>query len=90
MRLFCGGFAWTPRPAPLHYESRGAFVVKLHGSAYQRAGLPDLLVLTRDGMTRWIEVKRPGRKLTRIQERVIESICKCGGLVFVSHGKPPF
>lgn len=43
-----------------------AMVLKIHGSPYQPAGLPDLLVL-RAGVASWIEVKMPGNKPTMLQ-----------------------
>lgn len=42
-------------------------VIKLHGDAYQPAGLPDLLIVLPEGKTIWIEFKRPGADTTALQ-----------------------
>lgn len=58
-------------------ESYGALVFKIHGSQYQAAGLPDLLV-HRGGMTIWMEVKTPTGELRRVQETRIAQIRRYG------------
>ena len=60
-----------------HLEAIGFFVVKLHGSHFQRAGLPDLLAL-RDGQTVFFEVKRPGEKPTKLQKHVLDELVARG------------
>lgn len=50
-------------------ESFGCWCIKIHGSQYQMAGLPDLMVF-RGGHTCFIEVKTPTGKLSRVQEVV--------------------
>ena len=42
--------------------------MKLHGSAMQRRGMPDIMGILR-GQVFFLEVKRPGGKLTKLQER---------------------
>lgn len=42
-------------------ERSDCIVVKMHGSAFSRAGFPDLLVIRPDGVTCYLEVKQPGR-----------------------------
>ncbi len=49
----------------------GLRVTKIHGSAFQEAGLPDLLV-RRDMRCLWIETKSSTRKLTPKQRRFRE------------------
>jgi len=58
---------------------------KIHGSRYQKVGLPDLWGLVQ-GVTICIEVKRPGKKytLSDVQKRCIRQINKNGGYAFVS------
>ena len=58
-------------------ESYGALVYKIHGSQYQAAGLPDLLV-HRGGMTVWMEVKTPTGELRKIQVARIAQIRRYG------------
>lgn len=55
----------------------GCLVFKIHGSQYQAAGLPDLLV-HRGGMTVWMEVKTPTGKLRPVQEARITQIRRYG------------
>lgn len=52
-------------------ELPDVFVLKIHGSPYQSAGLPDLLLLFRGG-TFWIEAKcqRPGESEQAARARV--------------------
>ena len=58
-------------------EAAGALVFKLHGSQYQAAGLPDLLV-HKGGMTVWMEVKTASGRLRRMQEARIAQIRRHG------------
>ena len=59
-------------------EFPDVFVEKIHGGPYQRAGLPDLLVV-RDGRVAGLEVKAPapGESDERARERVtpIQQAC---------------
>jgi len=50
-------------------ESLGWDVVKIHGGPYQEPGIFDLWCF-RNGVTVWIEVKRPGEKMEPSQERI--------------------
>lgn len=54
-----------------------AFVCKIHGGGYQRAGLPDVYMMLR-GKCLWIEVKRPGADTTALQKRTLELLSACG------------
>lgn len=49
-----------------HIKSRGGYCIKHHGSAYSHAGTPDLLACL-DGRFLALEVKRPGKRATRLQ-----------------------
>lgn len=56
------------------------FIYKTHGSAYQRAGLPDIVVIDRNGRFCGLECKRPKRgKLTDLQARTLDRIADAGG-----------
>ena len=63
-------------------DELGGMSIKLHGSPYQEAGLPDLVVILR-GRVFWLEVKRPGRKLTRVQSLVHERLRANGAQCYV-------
>lgn len=60
-----------------YLKAQGFFVFKLHGSPMQRAGLPDLLAI-RAGRAAWFEVKRPGQKVTRLQEYMLVELREAG------------
>lgn len=47
-------------------KSLGWWPAKMHGNAFMLAGLPDVLVI-KDGMAAWMEVKRPGQTPSKIQ-----------------------
>ena len=56
-----------------HLRSMGAWVFNVHGSPYQQAGVPDLLVGYK-GRFYGMEIKRPGMSLSPIQTKIIEEI----------------
>lgn len=58
------------------------YVIKMHGSAYQIPGLPDLWCVV-DGKLTCLEVKQEGEKPTRRQEFEIEKLRKAGATVAV-------
>lgn len=69
-----------------------AFVEKIHGGPYQRAGLPDLLVII-DGMTFGIEAKAPAPgesdehargRVTAVQEACLAEMARAGAVTFVA------
>ena len=62
-----------------------SFWRKIHGGAYQRSGIPDLLGCVA-GFYIAIEVKCPGkeRTVTPLQQATIKSIKNAGGIAFVS------
>lgn len=55
----------------------GWWSVKIHGNAYQLAGLPDVLVI-KDGRAAWMEAKRPGEEPTRIQNHRMRELIGAG------------
>lgn len=60
------------------------FAVKLHGSAGQRAGLPDYLIVTK-GKQFFIELKRDDKtELSLLQRAVASQLRKLGAEVFVA------
>ncbi len=54
------------------------FFWKEHGGMYGTAGLPDIIVCYK-GKFLALEVKRPGGKLTKLQEKTIKDIKAAGG-----------
>jgi Holliday junction resolvase len=58
------------------------WVLKIHGSQYQRPGIPDYLVM-RDGQYLWIELKTPRGRLSPLQKAVIKEIESYGGTVLI-------
>lgn len=67
----------------------GAFCETLHGGAYQRPGLPDLMTCLK-GRYIAIELKAPGRYkspydgLSPAQQAVLYEIASAGGIVIVA------
>ena len=61
-------------------KKAGYWAVKIHGAAYQTAGLPDIVAIDRKGRMVGLEVKRPkiGR-VTELQKRTLENINMGGG-----------
>ena len=68
-------------------KASGWEVVKNHGSAYSRAGWPDLFCYRRrpPWTTMLIETKRAGEEPTELQRREIERITAAGGCAAVVH-----
>lgn len=58
-------------------RSLGWYPIKIHGNAYQLAGIPDCLVL-KQGRAAWMEVKRPGQKPSQIQVRRMSELERAG------------
>jgi Holliday junction resolvase len=55
----------------------GWWATKIHGNAFQLAGLPDVLCI-KDGRARWIECKRPGEEPTKLQVHRMRELAKHG------------
>lgn len=65
-------------------KKSGYWAVKIHGAAYQTAGLPDIVAIDRKGRFVGLEVKRPQiGKLTDLQKRTLENINMGGGYAVV-------
>lgn len=54
-----------------------AFITKIHGGGYQRAGLPDVYISVR-GRSIWVEMKRPGADTTALQRAVLKTLASTG------------
>jgi len=66
-------------------ESNGkAWHMKVHGSMYQKAGVPDIIACI-NGRFVGIEVKRPGGVVSELQKYHIGQINKSGGAAFVAY-----
>ena len=65
-------------------KREGYWAVKIHGAAYQTAGLPDIIAIDRHGRFVGLEVKRPIiGKVTRLQEKTLQDINLGGGYAVV-------
>ena len=65
-------------------KGAGYWAVKIHGAAYQTAGLPDIVAIDRKGRFVGLEVKRPKiGKVTELQKRTLENINLGGGYAVV-------
>ena len=65
-------------------KGAGYWAVKIHGAAYQTAGLPDIVCIDRKGRFVGLEVKRPViGKVTELQKRTLENINMGGGYAVV-------
>lgn len=62
----------------------GGFPIKIAGGPYQRPGIADLLVCM-NGKFIAIEVKKPGGKLSPLQEQFLQDVRAAGGSAFVAH-----
>ena len=60
----------------------GAWCLKVHGSPYQRAGVPDLLCCHK-GIFYAFEVKRSDERATPIQAHELEQVQMAGGTATV-------
>lgn len=58
-------------------KEMGWFAIKMHGSAYQMTGLPDVLAV-KYGRAAWMEFKRPGESPTKIQEHRLRQLSDAG------------
>lgn len=61
----------------------GIWISKTHGSQYSRAGIPDLLVCAPGGRFVALEVKRPGKKPTKLQEIELAHLKRAGAVAAV-------
>lgn len=76
-----------PRETPIQQDIQkalgklpGIWYFKTHGSMYQMFGIPDIIGCYQ-GRFFAIEVKKPGKQPTKLQERVLNQIRDAGGLV---------
>lgn len=61
-----------------------AWHMKVHGSMFQKAGVPDIIAVI-NGRFVGIEVKRPGGVVSKLQEYHIRKINEAGGAAFVAY-----
>jgi len=66
----------------------GAWAVKIHGGAFQQAGLPDILGCYRGGFFA-LELKQCGKKLTLQQISTLSMLCAAGGRACVIYTDEP-
>ncbi|RAN59835.1 recombinase RecB [Dolosigranulum pigrum] len=67
-----------------YLDSIGAYYLKVHGSAFQPSGTPDILACV-NGRFVGIEVKRPeGGRVSPLQQFKINQIEAAGGIAFVA------
>lgn len=65
-------------------RSSGYWACKIHGAAYQTSGLPDIIMIDRNGRFVGLEVKRPViGKVTLLQRKTIDLINDAGGYAVV-------
>lgn len=67
-----------------YLDRLGVWYMKVHGSAFQKAGVPDLIACI-GGRFVGIEVKRPGGRVSPLQKLNIEEIQRSGGVAFVAY-----
>lgn len=65
-------------------KNLGWVAYKIHGNAFQVAGLPDILCI-KGGRVAWMEAKRLGNKPTPVQVRRMLELEKAGCWVTVIH-----
>lgn len=62
----------------------GAFPIKIAGGPYQKPGISDLLICY-EGKFVAVEVKKPGGKLSPLQEQFLHDVRTAGGIAFVAY-----
>lgn len=67
-----------------YLDSLGVWYMKVHGSMYQKAGVPDIICCIK-GKFIGIEVKRPGGIVSPLQQFNINEIHRSGGVAFVAY-----
>ena len=67
-----------------HLDGLGGFYVKTHGNMFSSSGTPDILACI-NGRFVAIEVKRPGGRVSALQQAKINLIRDAGGIAFVAY-----
>lgn len=67
-----------------YLDRLGIWYMKVHGSMYQKAGVPDIIACI-DSVFVAIEIKRPGGKVSALQQLNIDEINENGGYAFVAY-----
>jgi len=60
-----------------YLKAEGWYTWKVHGGPLQKSGMPDIMTV-KDGRTMWLEVKRPGGRITRLQFYRMEELREAG------------
>jgi len=66
-------------------KKKGLMTLKLN--VHFARGWPDRIVVLKDGKVMWVELKRPGGKLSPLQVKVHEQLGKLGHFVQVINSK---
>lgn len=69
-----------------YLKQNDLWYMKVHGSSFQRAGIPDILCCIRRRFVAF-EVKKPGQKATKIQQYEMGRIKNNGGTAIVVTSK---
>lgn len=72
----------TDRLAKLKAQGYRLWWLKVHGNAFQKAGVPDLCVVF-EGRAIFLEVKTDGKDASKLQDHVIQRIRDAGGVACV-------
>ena len=67
-----------------YLESEGAYCFKVHGSAYMKAGIPDIVACYR-GAFIGIECKVGKNKMSSLQEEHRDQILRAGGIHILAY-----
>jgi Holliday junction resolvase len=67
-----------------YLDNLGVWYMKVHGSMYQKSGVPDIIACI-NGTFIGIEVKRPGGVVSSLQQYNIDEIHRSGGVAFVAY-----
>lgn len=70
-------------------KSLGCLYYKFSSPAHR--GVPDRIIVEPDGGVLWLEIKAPGKKPTKLQERELQKLTECGQHAYwvddLNHGK---
>ena len=67
-----------------YLESKGAYCFKVHGSAYMKAGIPDIIACYK-GYFIGIECKVGKNKMSKLQEEHRDEIVRAGGIHILAY-----
>ena len=64
-------------------KKKKVFALSINASGISRVGMPDILILNKDGQAIFVEIKEKGDRLSEIQKVTIEKLQDLGYPVFV-------